>query len=55
MSRALDLGYRLVARADHSRQFWLPLQRHCADYEERVFPFLGERVLVISGTKPVGG
>ena len=54
LSRALDLGYRVVARADHSRRFWLPLQRQCADYEERVFPFLGERVLVVSGTKPVG-
>src|SRR2546427_8451918 len=42
LSRALDLGYRVVARADHSRRFWLPLQRQCADYEERVFPFLGE-------------
>src|SRR4029077_13587550 len=25
LSRALDLGYRVVARADHSRRFWLPL------------------------------
>ncbi len=52
VSRALDFGYRVVARADHSRRFWLPLQRQCADYEERVFPFLGERALVVSGTKP---
>ena len=52
VSRALDFGYRVVARADHSRRFWLPLQQQCADYEERVFPFLGERVLVVSGTRP---
>ena len=55
MSRALDFGYRVVARADHSRRFWQPLQRQCTEYEERVFPFLGERVLVVSGTRPVGG
>src|SRR5437773_5417456 len=34
LSRALDLGYRVVPRADHSRRFWLPLQQHCADYDE---------------------
>ena len=55
LSRALDFGYRVVARADHSRRFWLPLQRQCTECEERVFPFLGERVLVVSGVKPVGG
>src|SRR5262249_2738614 len=53
-SRALDLGYRVVARADHSRRFWEPLQQHCVDYDERSIPFFGERVLIVSGTKALG-
>jgi hypothetical protein len=46
-------GVRVQSRRPcrYSRRFWLPLQQQCADYEERVFPFLGEHVLVVSGTR----